>query len=139
MNDSELELGENAVSRIQGDWDVDTVTEQIFGELKGTVARSIIQKVIKDVIPKYEGALINTFVPIFIRRDVVDQLKAMQALLATPAMEAVKAMIDSEIIQEKAAQEAVEVLVAADIVEEAMADFLAAAVLTADMNETVTE
>jgi len=86
MNESELELGENAVYRVQGDWDVDTVTEQIFGELNGTVARSTIQEVIKDVIPKYEGAPIQTFVPIFIRRDAVDQLKAMQALFATPAM-----------------------------------------------------
>jgi formaldehyde-activating enzyme involved in methanogenesis len=86
MNESELELGENAVYRIQSDWDVDTVTEQIFGELNGTVARSTIQEVIKDVIPKYEGARIQTFVPIFIRRDAVDQLKAMQALFSTPAM-----------------------------------------------------
>ena len=86
MNESELELGENAVYRIQSDWDVDTVTEQIFGELNGTVARSTIQEVIKDVIPKYEGAPIQTFVPIFIRRDAVDHLKAMEALFATPAM-----------------------------------------------------
>ena len=87
MNASELESGENAVSRIQGDWDVDTITEQIFGDLNGTVARSTIQEVIKDIIPKYEGAPIQTFVPIFIRRDAVDQLKAMQALFATRAMD----------------------------------------------------
>ena len=135
MNESEVELGENAVYRIQGDWDVDTVTEQIFGELNGTVARSTIQEVIKDVIPKYEGAPVQTFVPIFIRRDAVDKLKAMQALFSTP----VKALVDSEIKQEEATQEAVEALVAADLVEEAVADNLAATVLTADMNETVTE
>ncbi len=86
MNESELELGEDAVYRIQGDWDVDTITEQIFGDLNGSVARSTIQEVIKDVIRKYAGARIQTFVPIFIRRDAVDQLKAMQALFATPAM-----------------------------------------------------
>ena len=68
MNKSEWELGENVVYRIQGDWDVDTVTEQIFSDLNGTVTRSTIQEVIKDVIPKYEGAPIQTFVPIFIRR-----------------------------------------------------------------------
>ena len=73
-------------NRTQRDWDVDTVTEQIFGELNGTVARSTIQEVIKDLIPKYEGAPIQTFVPIFICRDAVAQLKAMQALFATPAM-----------------------------------------------------
>jgi len=135
MNESEVELGENAVYRIQGDWDVDTVTEQIFVELNGTAARSTIQEVIKDVFPKYEGAPVQTFVPIFIRRDAVDKLKAMQALFSTP----VKALVDSEIKQEEATQEAVEALVAADLVEEAVADNLAATVLTADMNETVTE
>ena len=86
MNPSELELGEDAVYRSQGDWDVDTIAEQIFGDLNGAVARSTIQEVIKDVIPKYEGARIQTFVPIFIRRDVVDQLRAMQALFAAPVM-----------------------------------------------------
>ena len=84
MNESESKLGENVVDRSQGDWDVDTVTEQIFGELNGTVARSTIQEVIKDLIPKYDGAPIQTFVPIFIRRDAVDQLRAMQALFAVP-------------------------------------------------------
>jgi hypothetical protein len=86
MNESELEFGENAVYRIQGDWDVDTVTEQIFGELNGTAARSTIHEVVMDVIPKYEGAPVQIFVPIFIRRDVVDQLKAMQAFSAPPGM-----------------------------------------------------
>ena len=135
MNESELELGENAVYRIRGDWDVGTVTEQIFGELYGTVARSTIQEVINEVIPKYRNARIQMFVPIFIRRDAVDQLKAMQAFFSTP----VKALVDSEIKQEEATQEAVEALVTADLVEEAVADDVAAAVLTADTNETVTE
>ena len=86
MNESELELGENAVYRIQGDWDVDTVTEQIWSDLKGTVARARIQEVIKDVIPKYEGARIQIYVPLFIRRDTVNQLKSMQIPFATPGM-----------------------------------------------------
>jgi len=88
MNESELEFGENAVYRIQGDWDVDTVTEQIFGDLNGTVARSMIQEVIKEVVPRYESAPIQTFVPIFIHRDVVDQLKTIRALSAAPNMSA---------------------------------------------------
>ena len=85
MNKSELELSENVVYSIQGDWDVDTVTEQIYGELNGTASRSTIQKAIEDIIPKYEAAHVQTFVPIFIRRDAVDQLKAMQGLFAAPA------------------------------------------------------
>jgi hypothetical protein len=97
MNESELKLGRNAVDRTQGDWDVDTITEQVFGDLNGTVARSTIQEVIKEVIPKYEGARIQTFVPIFIRRDAVDQLRAMQALFATPAMATNEADARSEI------------------------------------------
>jgi hypothetical protein len=88
MSESELEFGENAVYRIQGDWDIDTVTEQIYGDLNGTVARSTIQEVIKEVIPMYESVPIQTFVPIFIRRDTVDQLKTIRALSAAPNMSA---------------------------------------------------
>lgn len=85
MNERELELGRNAVDRSQSDWDVDTIADQIFSDLNGAVPRSTIQEIIKEVIPKYEGAPIQTFVPIFIRRDTVDQLRAMQALLAVPS------------------------------------------------------
>ena len=100
MNHSELELAENAVDRAQGDWDVNTIAEQIFGDLNGTVALSTIHEVIKEVVPKYEGARIQTFVPIFIRRDAVDQLRAMQSLFATPALATDEADARSECFAE---------------------------------------
>jgi formaldehyde-activating enzyme involved in methanogenesis len=86
MNESDLKSGINGVNKTLADWDVDTIVEQIWNDLKGAVARSVIQDVLVEVVPRYEQAQIQTFVPIFIRRDAVDQLKAMQALFATPAM-----------------------------------------------------
>ncbi len=40
-----------------------------------------------EVIPRYESALIQKYVPIFIRREAVKRLQAMQAHFAAPEME----------------------------------------------------
>jgi hypothetical protein len=84
MNQSDSMSGNNGVVRTPGDWDVDTLTEQIFGDLEGVIPRSTIQEVLNEVIPRYEEARIQTFIPIFIRRDAVNQLKSMH--IATPGM-----------------------------------------------------
>ena len=86
MNESELKLGNNAVSKTQADWNVDTIAEQIFSDLNGSFTLSTIQEVLKKVIPKYEGARIQTYVPIFIRRDAVNQLQSMPTTFASPVM-----------------------------------------------------
>jgi hypothetical protein len=86
MNESELKLGNNAVSKTQADWNVDTIAEQIFSDLNGSFTLSTIQEVLKEVIPKYASARIQIYVPIFIRRDAVNQLKSMQAPYAAPDM-----------------------------------------------------
>jgi len=45
-----------------------------------------LKEVLNEVIPKYENARIQMFVPIFIRRDTINQLKSMQALYLASAM-----------------------------------------------------
>ena len=64
-------------------WDVDSLTEQILAELNGAVSSSTIQDALSEVLPRYENARIQTFVPIFVRRDVVERLRAIQAPFAS--------------------------------------------------------
>ena len=61
------------------DWDIDSLTEQILVELNGAASRSTIQEVLSEVLPRYENVRIQTFVPIFVRRDVIERLRAIQA------------------------------------------------------------
>jgi hypothetical protein len=82
MNRSDLKSSENSINKTQGEWSVETIAEQIFSDLNGAFTRSTIQEVLKEVIPKYETARIQTYVPIFIRRDAVNQLKSVQTLSA---------------------------------------------------------
>ena len=79
MNESDLKSGNNGVNRTQTDWVVDTIVEQIWKDLNGAVPRSVIQDVLVEVVPRYEKARIQTFVPIFIRRDAVQRLRILQS------------------------------------------------------------
>jgi hypothetical protein len=72
--------GNNGVVRAPGDLDVETIIAKIRRDLNGNVTHSEIHEVLDEVIPKYKSARIQTFVPIFIHRDVVKQLKSMQVL-----------------------------------------------------------
>ena len=83
MNDSELKLGNRADSKSEADWDEETITEQILAELNGVVTRSTIQEVLREVAPNYKDVRVQSFVPIFIRRDVVERLRAMQTTIAS--------------------------------------------------------
>jgi ribosomal protein L12E/L44/L45/RPP1/RPP2 len=83
MNDSELKLGNRADSKSEADWDEETITEQILAELNGAVTRSTIQEVLREVAPNYKDVRVQSFVPIFIRRDVVERLRAMQTTIAS--------------------------------------------------------
>jgi hypothetical protein len=84
MSDCRSKLVNCADNKTQVDWDEDSITEQIWSDLKGVVTHLTIQEVLKEVIPRYEEARIQTFVPIFIRRDAVDRLRSMQTPLASP-------------------------------------------------------
>ena len=95
MNDSKLQLGNNAVSKNQSDWNVDTITEQIWSDLNGAVTRSVIQEMLLEVIPGYEKARIRTYVPIFIRRDTIKRLQTLQAPIASPGINEADASTES--------------------------------------------
>jgi hypothetical protein len=86
MEHSDLSSANNKVIKSQDNWKVDTIANQIFRELSGTTTLSTIKEVLNEVIPKYENARIQMFVPIFIRRDTINQLKSMQALYLASAM-----------------------------------------------------
>lgn len=67
-------------------WDIETIVEQIWRDLNGSFPRAEIHEALKEIIPKYEKARIQTFVPVLIRRDAINQLKSMQATFALPGM-----------------------------------------------------
>ena len=80
MKESELRSGNNGVGKTQGGWDVETLTEQIFGDLKEVFTQAMIREVLTELLPKYERARIKKYVPILIRREAIEQLHEMQAL-----------------------------------------------------------
>lgn len=67
-------------------WDIETIVEQIWRDLNGSFPRAEIHEALKDIIPKYEKARIQTFVPILIRRDAAKRLKSMRARSTSPGM-----------------------------------------------------
>jgi hypothetical protein len=54
--------------------DQEAIVEQIWNDLRGQASRSDIRRVLIEVAPKYEDALIKTYVPIFLCRDVRERL-----------------------------------------------------------------
>jgi len=84
MANSELKLRNDSVSNNKTDWDIDKIANEIFHDLKGSISLSIIQETLKEMIPRYESAPIQIFVPVFIRREAVKRLQAMQAHSAAP-------------------------------------------------------
>ena len=84
MDQSDSKSGNNGFVSTPDDWDVGTIVEQIQCDLNGSVTLSMIQEVLDEVIPKYKSARIQTFVPIFIHRDAVKQLKSLQVPIAAP-------------------------------------------------------
>jgi hypothetical protein len=86
MKEMELESGNNSVANFERDWDVETIIKQILSDMNGAVRRSTIQEVLKDIIPKYEGARVQIYVPIFIHRDAIKRLKSTPENFDTPDM-----------------------------------------------------
>jgi len=78
MNESDLNSGNNGGIRNQADWVVDAIVEQIWNDLNGTTSRSEIRKVITEVASLYEDVRITTYVPIFLRRDVLQRFSQYQ-------------------------------------------------------------
>jgi hypothetical protein len=79
MDRSGYESVSDTLSKTQVEWSIETVSEQILRELNGTVSLATIREVLKEVVPNYESARIQTYVPIFIQRDAIKRLKSMVA------------------------------------------------------------
>lgn len=67
---------QSGLSHEISEWDTETLTELIWTEMRGTVPRPLIRQVLAEVKPKFEDARIKTFVPIFIHRQAITQLRA---------------------------------------------------------------
>ena len=76
MNASKPKTGTERVDRSYPDWDVETLLERIWNHLGGEVSRSTVRQVLAEVIPNYESARIQAFVPIFVHRETVKRLRA---------------------------------------------------------------
>jgi hypothetical protein len=76
MNGSKPGNGNGAIACSNRDWDVETLIEQIWNDLEGTVTRSTVRRVLTTVTPKYENARIQSYVPIFLRKETVERLHA---------------------------------------------------------------
>jgi len=56
-------------------WSVEDLIEQIWRDLGGAKSHSHIRSVLREVAPEYENARIKIFVPILLRRDVLQRLQ----------------------------------------------------------------
>ena len=59
-------------------WDMQTMTEQIFDDLNGSVPRSTIQEEPNEVASIYENVRVRNYVPILIHRAATIRLRARQ-------------------------------------------------------------
>jgi hypothetical protein len=76
LNGSKPNTGTEIIARSYPDWDVEPLLERVWNHLGGTVSRSTIRQVLAEVLPNYESAPIQTFVPIFIHNETVKRLQA---------------------------------------------------------------
>ena len=82
MNGSKLETETGRVASSYPDWDVEALIEGIWNDLGGTATRSTIRQVLTEVIPRYESARVQIFVPIFVHKETVKRLRVGLAEVA---------------------------------------------------------
>lgn len=75
MSERQRTTESGAAASSRADWDVESVVEQIWSDLEGTVTRPTIRQELSEVILRFEGAPIQTYVPIFARRRTVERLR----------------------------------------------------------------
>jgi hypothetical protein len=56
--------------------DLEALTEELWVDLAGEVDRPTIRQVLTEVAPRYSDARIMTFVPVFVRREALEILRA---------------------------------------------------------------
>ncbi|MEA3439917.1 MAG: hypothetical protein U9R58_06510 [Chloroflexota bacterium] len=76
MNGSKPKTGTETVARSDPDCDVEILLERIWNHLGGTVSRSTIRQVLAEVLPNYESARVQTFIPILVHKETVERLRA---------------------------------------------------------------
>ena len=76
MSESWPKLESREVTGGTLDLDVESLVEQIWTDLGGQVSRLAIRHQVADVIPAFQDARITAYVPIFVRRRTVEQLRA---------------------------------------------------------------
>lgn len=76
MSESWPKLESREVAGDTLDLDVESLVEQIWTDLGGQVSRLAIRHQVADVVPAFQDARITTYVPIFVRRRTVEQLRA---------------------------------------------------------------
>lgn len=64
------------------DYDDDSLVEQLWRDLDGQVSRQQIAGAVTEIAAKFDKATVTAFVPIFIHRQALEQLKG---LLASPS------------------------------------------------------
>jgi hypothetical protein len=82
MNESKPKTSNGTVASRYPDWDVETLIEQIWNDLGGRVSPSPIRQVVMEIIPRYESARVQTYVPIFVHRETVERLRVGLAEVA---------------------------------------------------------
>ena len=75
MNDEQARQLYDAPVKRDSDWDIETMIDQVWRQLQGSVSRAAIQAVILEIIPRYENARVTTYVPILVHREAVDTLR----------------------------------------------------------------
>ena len=75
MKEDGPQLAENDQITGKSHRDTETIVEQIWRDLGGVTPRAEIRKVLMEIAPVYENAHVKTFVPIFLRRDVLHRLQ----------------------------------------------------------------
>ena len=78
MKDVEPQPTTDALVENKSKVDIEALIEQIWNDLNGTTSYSEIRRVITELAPLYEGVRITTYVPIFLRRDVLRRFSQNQ-------------------------------------------------------------
>lgn len=76
MNEADPKMGTGGIASANRNWDVEALVDQIWNDLDGMVSQLAIRQVLAEIIPKYESAHVQTYVPIFVRKEAVERLRS---------------------------------------------------------------
>jgi hypothetical protein len=65
------------------EWNPDDLIEKTWSELKGEVPRSRICELVTELADRYEDAKVKSFIPILIRRQVIELLDAEREIVVS--------------------------------------------------------